>query len=49
MKTKPIMNWTDINILKGILLLRKKTKKKQDWQRLTNPNNDRMEVEEYTE
>ena len=47
MKTKPIMNWTDINILKGILLLRKK--KKKTGLTKANPNNDSMEVEEYTE
>ena len=48
MKTKPIINWTDINILKGTLLLRIQNNR-TDKGLLTNPTNDRMEVEEYTE
>ena len=44
MKTKPIINWTDIK--RNFVI---ENTKQQDWQRLTNPTNDRMEVEEYTE
>lgn len=44
MQTKPIINWTGINLLKGIFLLRIQ-KNRGITQRLANPNNDRIEDE----